>query len=178
VENQNYTILVERIVELTWVESHDSNGFSSNTKASEVNPSLNRQLNRPREGLSEKPNAEPGEQIKIWTEISQDPALKPHIRVEAIQSLLGARLNIHAATRRWKELALFVDARQQENGQMLETFLHWLTSKRDFDLRYWSPDRMREMWPHAFPSEYAQPPTPQSKSAFELRMEQYNREHG
>jgi hypothetical protein len=92
---------VERIVELTWVESHDSNGFSSNTKASEVNPSLNRQLNRPPGGLSEKPNAEPGEQIKVWTEISQDSAIKPHIRVEAIQSLLGARLNVNAATNRW-----------------------------------------------------------------------------
>jgi hypothetical protein len=77
--------------------------------------------------------------------------MKPHLRVEAIQSLLGARLNVHAATRRWKELALFVDARQQEQGQMLETFLQWLTSKRDFDLRYWSPGRMMELWPQAFP---------------------------
>jgi hypothetical protein len=102
--------------------------------------------------------------------------MKPHLRVEAIQSLLGARLNVHAATRRWKELAAFVDARQQGEGQMLETFLQWLTSKRDFDLRYWPPGRMMELWPQAFPSEYAQPPVPQSKSAFELRMEQYARE--
>lgn len=100
-------------------------------------------------GLSEKELAEVNAKVDAQLKFSQAPGLKRLARIEAIQSFLGSRLQINTETDRWKEFAKFVDDCQQK-GQKLDRFITWLTSQEDFNIKFWSPRRMREMWPQAF----------------------------
>lgn len=88
--------------------------------------------------------------VDAWLLLMNAPGMKNSARVDAILSYLGGRFQINTETRRWKEFAKFVDDRQQRLGQSVETFVNWLVSQKDFDIKYWSPQRMTEMYPQAF----------------------------
>jgi hypothetical protein len=74
---------------------------------------------------------------------------KREARVNSILSYLGERLHINTETKAWREFAKYADG-QQQKGEKVETFVSWLLGQKGFDLQYWPPRRMMEMWPQAF----------------------------
>jgi len=91
-----------------------------------------------------------GDAVDGMIEMSQMPGIKSIIRKDAMESLIATRLGIQPTRRGWKDFLEFVDNRQQKDGQMLTTFLDWLTMQPKFDVSYWPPDKMRENWNRAF----------------------------
>lgn len=107
-------------------------------------------------GVKERENKESnkrGDLVDGMLELSQSPGIKKLSRINAILSYLGTSLHINAETKRWQEFARYVDDRQQTYGEKLDTFIGWMTGQKDFDIKFWSPNRMRELWPLAFESE-------------------------
>lgn len=94
-----------------------------------------------------------------YLELSQSPGVKKAARIDSILSYLGSTLRINAETKRWKDFACFVDERQQFHKENLSAFVSWLTSQKNFDIQFWPPSKMQEMWPQAFTVSTAPLPT-------------------
>lgn len=80
---------------------------------------------------------------------SQTPGIRRMVRIDSILSYLGEALRVNTETKRWKDFAKFVDDRQQI-GEKVEVFVSWLKSQKNFDIQFWPPSKMTEMWPQAF----------------------------
>jgi hypothetical protein len=55
-----------------------------------------------------------------------------------------------AESRKWQEFAKFVDDRQLNHKESLERFISWMTSQKGYDIQYWPPAKMQDLWPQAF----------------------------
>jgi DNA-binding GntR family transcriptional regulator len=87
--------------------------------------------------------------MDVYLQLAQSPGMKRQARIDSILSYLAGKLRINTETKRWKDFAKFVDDRQQD-GQKVDVFISWLLGQKDFDIKFWSPLRMQEMWPQAF----------------------------
>jgi hypothetical protein len=114
-----------------------------------------------------------GDLVDGYLDLAQSPGIKRAARLDAILSYLGGKLRINTETKRWKDFAKFVDDRQQAHHEPLDIFVSWLTSQKDFNIQFWSPARMQEMYPQAFLLEN-QPNTPQINAAAVEQTKQYN----
>jgi len=81
--------------------------------------------------------------------MSNFPGAKAEARRNSILSYLGERLHVNTETKAWREFAKYVDG-QQQKGEKIETFIAWLLGQDKFQIQYWPPRRMMEMWPQAF----------------------------
>lgn len=77
------------------------------------------------------------------------PGAKREARVNSILSYLGERLHVNTETKAWREFAKYADG-QQQKGEKVEVFVAWLVGQDKFQIQYWPPRRMMEMWPQAF----------------------------
>ena len=77
------------------------------------------------------------------------PGAKAEARRNSILSYLGERLHVNTETKAWREFAKYVDG-QQQKGEKIETFIAWLLGQDGFQIQYWPPRRMMELWPQAF----------------------------
>lgn len=91
-----------------------------------------------------------GDLVDGIIELSKMPGVKKQIRLEGIQSRIAVAFNINCAWSRWERFIRFADKKEQELEQTLEVFADWLKRKPGFDITYWSPDKMQEIWPQAF----------------------------
>ena len=82
-------------------------------------------------------------------DMSNFPGAKAEARRNSILSYLGERLHVNTETKAWREFAKYVDG-QQQKGEKIETFVAWLLGQDKFQIQYWPPRRMMEMWPQAF----------------------------
>ena len=82
--------------------------------------------------------------------LSQIPATQKQIRLEGIQSRLAVAFNFNCSWSRWERFIRFADKQEQEQGQTVEKFAEWLKAKPGFDIGYWPPHKMLEVWPQAF----------------------------
>jgi len=113
-----------------------------------------------------------GDLVDATLELAQSPGMKKTARIESILSYLGTALRVNSETKRWKEFAAFADERQQIHGEKLNVFIDWMKSQRNFDLQYWPPSKMREMWPGAFvPSK---PEAPREETELAKFMREHN----
>jgi hypothetical protein len=101
-----------------------------------------------------------GDLIDGYLDLAQSPGIKRMARIDAVLSYLSGRLKINTETKRWKDFARFVDERQQSHHEPLDIFISWLTGQKNFDVQFWPPSKMQEMWPQAFLLE-SQPNVPQ-----------------
>jgi hypothetical protein len=106
------------------------------TSEVDVNVPLNDPINKP-------------DLIDSLLDMSNFPGAKREARVNSILSYLGERLHVNTETKAWREFAKYADG-QQQKGEKVETFVSWLLGQKGFDLQYWPPRRMMEMWPQAF----------------------------
>lgn len=93
-----------------------------------------------------------GDLIDGFLDLSQSPGIKKAVRIDNILSYLGGKLHINTETKRWKDFAKFADERHQLHKEDLATFVSWLTRQKNFDIQFWPPSKMQEMWPQAFVS--------------------------
>jgi hypothetical protein len=56
---------------------------------------------------------------------------------------------VNTETKAWREFAKYADG-QQQKGEKIETFIGWLIGQDGFQIQYWPPRRMMELWPQAF----------------------------
>ena len=82
-------------------------------------------------------------------DMANAPGIKAEARRAAIQSYLGERLHVNTETKAWREFAKYADG-QQQKGEKIEVFVAWLLGQDKFNIQYWPPRRMQEMWPQAF----------------------------
>jgi phage replication O-like protein O len=105
-----------------------------------------------------------GDLVDALLDLSQSPGMKRTTRIDSILSYLAGKLKINTETKRWKDFAKFADDRQQAHHEPLDIFVSWLMGQKNFDVQFWPPSKMQEMWPQAFLLE-AQPNTPQINEA-------------
>jgi hypothetical protein len=87
--------------------------------------------------------------IDALLDMSNFPGAKAEARRNSILSYLGERLHVNTETKAWREFAKYVDG-QQRKGEKIETFIAWLLGQDKFQIQYWPPRRMMELWPQAF----------------------------
>lgn len=118
-------------------------------------------------------NQKLGDLVDGYLDLAQSPGIKRAARIDSVLSYLGGKLKINTETKRWKDFAKFVDDRQQTHHEPLDIFVSWLTSQKNFDVQFWPPSKMQEMWPQAFLLE-TQPNVPQINAAAVEQTKQYN----
>jgi hypothetical protein len=128
-----------------------SDSVTKNSDPTSPEPSFNPPLSTPHKK---------GDLIDGFLDLSQSPGIKRVARIDSILSYLGGKLHINTETKRWKDFAKFVDERQQTHHEPLDVFVSWLTGQKNFDVQFWPPSKMQEMWPQAFLLE-SQPNVPQ-----------------
>lgn len=117
------------------------------SKVSESND-VNKELHRLPE--NNNPDSRPAKDlIDHLLDMSNFPGAKAEARRNSILSYLGERLHVNTETKAWREFAKYVDG-QQQKGDKIETFIAWLLGQDKFQIQYWPPRRMMEMWPQAF----------------------------
>lgn len=136
-------------------ESEPSEGeeIECSKEGKETSPSLTESETTPKTTtpiLSEEEIARANRYVDGMLELAQSPGIKRMARQDAILSYLGGKLHINTETKRWKEFAKFVDDRQQAHQEKLEIFVSWLVGQKNFDMQFWPPSKMQEMWPQAF----------------------------
>ena len=99
---------------------------------------------------SNKETKKKGDLVDGFIELSQMPGVKKQIRLEGIQSRIAVALNINVTWSRWERFIRYADKQEQDHGQAVEGFMDWLKAKPNFDITYWPPDKMQEVWPQAF----------------------------
>jgi hypothetical protein len=106
-------------------------------------------INIPDSSLTQ-PSQKRGDLVDGIIELSRMPGVKKQVRLEGIQSRIAVALNINVTWSRWERFIRHADKQEQEQGETVEKFLEWLKSKPGFDISYWPPDKMQEIWPQAF----------------------------
>lgn len=84
------------------------------------------------------------------------PGIKREAKIDAILSYIGGKLQINTETARWKKFAKFAYSKHLD-GQQIETFISWVMSQKSFDVQFWPPSKMEEMWPQAFIEQTTEP---------------------
>jgi len=82
--------------------------------------------------------------------LSQIPATQKQVRLEGVQSRLSVAFNFNCSWERWERFIRYADKQEQDQGQTVENFAEWMKSKSGFDIGYWPPSKMLEVWPQAF----------------------------
>jgi hypothetical protein len=100
--------------------------------------------------LDKQESTRRGDLVDGYLDLAQSPGIKRMVRIDSILSYLGSKLKVNTETKRWKDFAKFVDDRQQAHHEPLEIFISWLTRQKNFDIQFWPPSKMQEMWPQAF----------------------------
>jgi hypothetical protein len=88
--------------------------------------------------------------VDAMLDMANFPGAKREIRLNAILSYIGTKLGVMAESRKWQEFAKFVDNRQLNCGESLERFIEWMTTQKGYDIQYWPPAKMQDLWPQAF----------------------------
>jgi hypothetical protein len=118
------------------------------------------------------PDWKKGDLVDGTLQLSQAPGMKKQVRFDGILSFLGESFHVNTETGRWKKFAQFVDERQQLHGEKLEVFVAWVKGQRGFDVQFWPPSKMMEMWPGAFvPSK---PEEPRQETELAKFMREHN----
>jgi hypothetical protein len=120
---------------------------SNISESNDVNKELHRLPDNT--GLTEEEKEQVNNGLTSYLALSQAPGIKAEARRNSILSYLGERLHVNTETKAWREFAKYADG-QQQNGEKVEVFISWLLGQKGFDLQYWPPRRMAEMWPQAF----------------------------
>jgi hypothetical protein len=66
-----------------------------------------------------------------------------------IKSKIEKRLHIFADSRKWEEFIDFVWGRQTKHNEPIDIFINYAI-KENFNPQYWTPEKMRTLWPQAF----------------------------
>jgi hypothetical protein len=136
-------------VEKQDVEPPDVEELDVEKRAFNDTDSNETELNNKTDNTNISPSFKKGDLVDGWLQLSQSPGMKRQARIDAILSGIASYLKINTETKRWKDFAKFVDDRQQD-GEKLDTFLSWVTSQKNFDIQFWPPSKMQELWPQAF----------------------------
>ena len=76
--------------------------------------------------------------------------MKKASRIEEITLKIEKKLHINISNdKRWDDFVEFAYINENK-GQPIGVFLDWLTGQADFELKYWSPQRMMTFYPQAF----------------------------
>jgi hypothetical protein len=173
-ETNNYTINLSKLQPLGFqsVESEDSSSQNGTTPAARVKPSV-KPSNNHQGVLTDEELRKANAFVDGYLDLAQSPGIKRAARIDSILSYLGGKLKINTETKRWKDFAKFVDDRQQAHHEPLDIFISWLMGQKDFNIQFWSPARMQEMYPQAFLLEN-QPNTPAINVAAVEHTKAYN----
>jgi len=75
--------------------------------------------------------------------------MKKAEKISEITLKIEKKLKINPVGRYWESFIEFVYVREKK-GEKIEKFLKWLTEQEDFEVKYWSPQRMITYYPQAF----------------------------
>ncbi len=102
--------------------------------------------------LTDEEKNQANAKVDAILDMANFPGAKAEARRNSILSYLGERLHVNTETKAWREFAKYADG-QQQKGEKIEVFIAWLLGQDKFQIQYWPPRRMMEMWPQAFIQE-------------------------
>lgn len=84
-----------------------------------------------------------------YIHFSQSASMKKVKHLDEIKSKLSVNLRINPDGKRWEEFIEFVYKRETKHSEKVEAFIKWAIDNK-FDPVYWTPEKMRTVWPQAF----------------------------
>jgi hypothetical protein len=82
-------------------------------------------------------------------ELAGMPGAKKATIKQGYVAMIESKLHINPTGKRWEDFVGFAADRLTKNKEPLDKFLAWALTN-GYDPRYWTPDKMRELWPQAF----------------------------
>ncbi len=86
----------------------------------------------------------------------ESPGILKLRAIAEIREKIQTRLNIIVDSGRWNKFLEFAYIREKNHNEPIDTFLDWMKSQPDFNAKYWSPERMKTMYPQAFLSSISE----------------------
>lgn len=71
-------------------------------------------------------------------------------RLQEIKAILERKFTIIADDKRWDDFINFAYKRERSHGQKIERFIQWALEHDDFNPVYWTPEKMKTIYPQAF----------------------------
>lgn len=127
-------------------------------EADKVIEELQREKNARLTGVPRKPIKHPGkigDQIDLIVKTSKSGAVKAILEKDAIKSALTTRLHINVDGRKWEDFINFL-YNQEKEGNSTSRFIDWALVN-GFNAVYWSPEKMRTLFPQAFITQEEKP---------------------
>lgn len=87
--------------------------------------------------------------VDAYLYFSQSEAMKKVEHLDKIKEKLSINLRINPDGKKWQDFIEFIYKRETKNSEKVELFIKWAIDK-GFDPIYWTPEKMRTVWPQAF----------------------------
>ena len=91
-----------------------------------------------------------GDIVDALIAFSQSPKSKQESEMRDIRSKIEAKFDIIADSGRWQKFIEFAYKRQEKFGESIDTFLDWAMNQDGFSVVYWTPEKMKTLYPQAF----------------------------
>jgi hypothetical protein len=92
--------------------------------------------------------AKKGDLVDLFIDQRNSPGYLKMESKKLIKSKLEKRLHINADSKKWEEFIEFIWGRETREKESVDTFLNWAV--KDFNPIYWTPEKMKTLWPQAF----------------------------
>ncbi len=126
-----------------------------------VTPEPTKEIKRP-EDVVPKTKKEYVDMIKDmqnWP-VTNNEKLKDEIRGK-----ISVRLRVNPDNRKWEDFIEYAANRQKVDNQSIDKFISWAITE-GFNAVYWTPEKMKTLWPQAFTSK----PALDTKDAFVVKL--------
>jgi hypothetical protein len=74
-----------------------------------------------------------------------------------IRTKIAKKLNVNPDNKKWEDFIDFAYNMQKKNNQSIDKFMVWAIDN-NFNPIYWTPEKMRTLWPQAFVENRANQP--------------------
>jgi len=85
-------------------------------------------------------------------EYAKSPAMKKENEMDVIREKLKLRLRINPDGKKWETFIEYCHTREFKHEEPTDKFISWAITN-GWNPIYWTPDKMRTMWPQAFTEE-------------------------
>ena len=135
--------------------------MTKEVKIHPVTPEPTKEIKRP-EDVVPKTKKEYVDMIKDmqnWP-VTNNEKLKDEIRGK-----ISVRLRVNPDNRKWEDFIEYAANRQKVDNQSIDKFISWAITE-GFNAVYWTPEKMKTLWPQAFTSK----PALDTKDAFVVKL--------
>jgi hypothetical protein len=90
-----------------------------------------------------------GDMLDALLDAEKSPGMQKMRAKISIKQKIEKKFGVIADDKRWDAFIEFVHNRQEKENQSIERFIDWAIQE-GFNAMYWSPEKMKTLWPQAF----------------------------